>query len=84
MSTKTPYAVVPTPGCYNAGSRVRPLSRHRTLEAADRAARRATREYRAGMARFGGSSGGYRVVEATCDAWLGHDLDRTPTATSGS
>ena len=77
LTTMT-YAVVPSHGCYGSGSKVRPLSTHSTLARAERKAERATSEYRAAMRRYGGSSGGYRVVEARA-SWLGWELDRMPS-----
>lgn len=75
------YAVVPSQGCYGSGEWVYAASLHADLRTAVARAAAATRSYRAAMARYGGSSGGYRVVETEArtrrDAvWLGHDLDR--------
>lgn len=77
------YAVVPTSGRYGSGSIVRPVSRHRTLASATRAADRATRSYCAAMRPHGGSSGGYRVV-AWRPEWLGWALDRVLDAAEES
>jgi hypothetical protein len=77
--TTTIYSVVPTQGMYGSGEIVRSISRHRTLAAAQRAAARYTRDYQRAMSAHGGSSGGYRIVEAW-DAGLGHILDRQPDA----
>lgn len=74
-----PYAVVPSHGCYGSGSKVRPLCRATTLEAAKKKAAKATREYRAAMAKHGGSSGGYRVIKSNDAWWYGHELDRMAT-----
>jgi hypothetical protein len=76
------FAVVPTCGMYGNADAVRVEEFSETLEAAQKRAARLTKQYRGRMARFGGSSGGYRVI-----AW-GHDgrtisgrmLDRTPDA----
>jgi hypothetical protein len=53
-----------------------------SLETARKIARKLTTEYQAGMQRYGGSSGGYRVI-----VWgqhnrtiSGHWADRTPDA----
>ncbi len=52
------YAVVPSRGMYGNGTVV-VLSLHRTLEAAQRQARRETQEYQDSMRPHGGSSGHY-------------------------
>ena len=82
MGTATTFAVVPTQGTYGSGDSVRVARISRSLEAARKAAKRLTKEYQAGLSRFGGSSGGYRVI-----AWdqagrtiSGYSLDRTPDA----
>lgn len=79
------YAVVETAGMHGSGESVRAISVHRSLVVARRIAQAVTSEYRRGMAPYGGSSGGYRVVETdagnrTQTSWLGHELDRTPSA----
>ena len=76
------YAVVPTQGMYDSGSTVHVAYRTNDLERARARAAKLGREYRAGMARFGGSSGGYRVIRwDSADTTIsGYSLDRTPTA----
>lgn len=78
------YAVIPSHGCYGSGSKVHPVSRHRTIEAAEKKAAKATREYQDAMRRHGGSSGGYRVVEwPHGEQWVwGHDADRMETVSA--
>lgn len=71
------YAVVPSPGCYGSGSRVRPVRVLSTFERARRYAEAATADYRNGMP--GHTSGGYRVVEAGPESWFGWELDQEPT-----
>lgn len=80
------YAVVPSHGRYGSGDRVTALSVHGERAEAIRRAARATRQFQDAMRRHGGTSGGYRVVEtdySTIDdaSWLGHELDRKPSAT---
>ena len=81
MSTTT-YAVVPTQGMYGSGDNVRVARILNSLQAARKAATRLTASYQSGMSKYGGSSGGYRVI-----AWdqagrtiSGYWLDRTPDA----
>ncbi len=76
------YAVVPTQGMYQAGDTVRIARTSGSLETARKIAKKLTAEYQAGMQRFGGSSGGYRVI-----VWGQHNrtisgvwADRTPDA----
>ena len=81
------YAVVPSQGCYGSSDNVSPLSVHVSRERAINIAARATKDYRAGMVRYGGSSGGYRVIEtqhktASDASWSGYALDRIPSARS--
>lgn len=77
------YAIVPGPGMYGSGSRVRALRVCGDLDTAARLATQWTRGLREIMSHYGGTSGRYRVIETDArdrrDAcWLGHDLDRIP------
>lgn len=76
------YAVVLSQGCYGSGETVQAISVHASLADARRAATAATARYKRAMARHGGTSGGYRVVETSVadPSWLGRELDlrRTP------
>jgi hypothetical protein len=79
------YAIVPSRGCYGSGERVRAVRVCRALDTAIQSAARLTASYRRSMARHGGSSGGYRVVEteartSATASWYGHVLDRKPSA----
>jgi len=76
------YAVIPTQGMYQSGDTVQITRTSGSLETARKIAKKLTAEYQAGMQRFGGSSGGYRVI-----VWgqhnrtiSGHWADRTPDA----
>ena len=82
MSTTTTFAVVPTQGMYASGDNVRVAQISRSLQAASKAAKRLTASYQAGMKPYGGSSGGYRVIEwvQTGRTISGYWLDRTPDA----
>jgi len=78
------YAIVPSHGCYSSESRVRPLRVMNDPERAKRLANRWTVEHRREMAKHGGTSGGFRVVETTARtrrnvSWRGHELDHEPT-----
>ena len=81
MSTAT-YAVVPTQGTYGSGDNVRVARICNSLHDARKTAKRLTKEYQAGLSRFGGSSGGYRVIAWDQDGRTisGYWLDRTPDA----
>jgi hypothetical protein len=81
MSTAT-FAVVPTQGMYASGDSVRVARICNTLQAARETAKRLTKTYQAGMSRYGGSSGGYRVIAWDQAGWTisGYWLDRTPDA----
>ena len=81
MSTAT-YAVVPTQGTYGSSDNVRVARICNSLHDACKTAKRLTKEYQAGLSRFGGSSGGYRVIAWDQDGWTisGYWLDRTPDA----
>ena len=80
------YAVVRTHGCYGQSETVYAARVSDTLDAAERYAASRTRAHRSAMARYGGTSGGYRVVEVAPDAtrtslsWRGIDLDSIPDA----
>ena len=76
------YAVVPQRGMYGSGEKIHIWKHHGNLTAAQAMADELTRLHRQGMARHGGSCGGYRVIECAIGTWaiLGHDLDRTPDA----
>jgi hypothetical protein len=82
MSTTTTYAVVPTQGTYGSGDSVRVAQISRSLQAARKVAKRLTKEYQSGMRRYGGSGGGYRVIEWDQESRTisGYWLDRTPDA----
>ena len=76
------YAIVPTQGMYQSCDTVRIARTSGSLETARKAAKKLTAEYQAGMQKYGGSSGGYRVI-----VWGQHNrtiggywLDRTPDA----
>lgn len=78
------YAVVVSHGRYGSGDLIIAASVHADPATALRRARRMTREHQQGMRRYGGTSGGYRVVEtlerrASAARWRGVDLDREPT-----
>ena len=81
MSTAT-YAVVPTQGTYGSGDKVRVARICNSLQAAVDTAKRLTKAYQSGMKKYGGSSGGYRVIAWDQDGWTisGYWLDRTPDA----
>jgi len=81
MSTTT-YAVVPTQGTYASGDNVRVARICNSLQDARTTAKRLTKAYQAGMKPYGGSSGGYRVIEWVQSGWTisGYWLDRTPDA----
>lgn len=80
------YAVVRSRGCYGDGETVYAARVSSTLDLAESYAAARTRSYRREMARYGGSSGGYRVVVVHENAtranlrWLGMDLDLEPDA----
>ena len=76
------YAVVPSQGMYQAGDTVRVARTSGSLETARKIARRLTAEYQAGMQRYGGSSGGYRVIVwgQASRTISGYSLDRTADA----
>ena len=76
------YAVVPTQGMYQSGDSVRVARMSGSLETARKIACKLTAEYQAGMQRFGGSSGGYRVIAwGTTDRTIsGYSLNRTADA----
>ena len=81
MSTAT-YAVVPTQGTYTSGDNVRVARISRSLQAARKAAKSLTASYQSGMKPYGGSGGGYRVIEWNQKSRTisGYWLDRTPDA----
>ena len=76
------YAVVPARGMYGSGEKIHVWRHYGNLPAAQATAAELTRLHRQGMARHGGSSGGYRVIECAIStrAISGYDLDRTPDA----
>jgi hypothetical protein len=83
MMTTFAFAVVPSCGMYGSGDIVRVARATNSLETARKIAKKFTTEHRNGMARFGGTSGGYRVVSLGAGrdhTWLGRELDRTPDA----
>jgi hypothetical protein len=71
--------VIPSQGMYGRGDSVRVAYRTDDLAKAKAKAAKLTREYQDSMRKYGGTSGGYRVV-----AWdsgdktisFGHDADR--------
>ncbi len=74
------YAVVRSHGCYGSGETIYAVRVCGSLQTAITLAERKTRQYRQAMARHGGSSGGYRVIETHFESrrrasWVGHDLD---------
>ena len=81
-ATTTTYAVVPTQGMYGSGDNVRVAQISRSLQAARSIAKRLTQQYQAGMKPYGGSGGGYRVIEWNQKSRTisGYSLDRTPDA----
>ena len=76
------YAIVPTQGMYQSGDTVRIARTSGNLETARKTAKKLTAEYQAGMKKYGGSSGGYRVIAwGTTDRTIsGYSLDRTADA----
>ncbi len=86
MASEIRYAVVRSRGCYGSGEMVYAARVSQTRTAAEKYAERRTRQYRTALAQYGGSSGGYRVVEVAADAtvrtlkWCGWELDGTPDA----
>jgi len=76
------YAVIPTQGMYQSGDTVHVARTSGSLETARKIARKLTAEYQAGMQRYGGSSGGYRVIAwGTTDRTIsGYSLDRIANA----
>ncbi|MFO0202476.1 MAG: hypothetical protein ACK528_05035 [Alphaproteobacteria bacterium] len=79
---KNAYAIVPSQGMYQSGDTVHVARRSGSLETARKIARKLTAEYQAGMQRYGGSSGGYRVIAwGTTDRTIsGYSLDRIANA----
>jgi hypothetical protein len=67
---------------YQSGDTVHVARRSGSLETARKIARKLTAEYQAGMQRYGGSSGGYRVIAwGTTDRTIsGYSLDRIANA----
>ena len=82
MNTTTRYAVVPTQGTYSSGDNVRVARISDSLQAARKAAKSLTASYQSGMSKYGGSSGGYRVItwDQAGRTISGYWLDRTPDA----
>lgn len=78
-ATKTTYAVIASAGRHGSGDLVVPAYTTTDLARAKKRAEKMTREFRAGMAKHGGTSGGYVVVEGSRSSrWLGHEADRLP------
>ena len=82
----TYYAIIPSHGCYGSGDCVRSVYSTTDRRRAIRRAATMTREHRRTMQKYGGTSGGYRVVETrercragTVVAEYGHDADRLET-----
>ena len=61
MKNEEQFVVVPGPGL--GDDKVKVVSRHRTLQAAQRAAEIATQDFREAMATHGGSSGYFYAAE---------------------
>jgi hypothetical protein len=76
------FAVVPTEGMYSSGDTVRVARTSNSLDAARKVAKKLTAEYQESMSRYGGSSGGYRVIAwGSADRTIsGYWLDRTADA----
>ena len=76
MTTQTQstlsYAVIPGPGMYGDGM-VSVYSRHRSAEAAKRAAKSATRRFKVMMKPYGDTSGYYIAVEWS-RSWFWADM----------
>lgn len=77
------YAIVMSRGRYGSGEKVYASRVCGDLTTARRLAVRWTRHHQAEMARYGGTSGGFRVVETEAQTrreavWVGHDLNDTP------
>ena len=77
------YAVIPSRGCYGSSSTVRSVYGSTNRERVIERAIKLTRAHKQAMAKHGGTSGGYRVVETDelCRAGsvvteFGHDADR--------
>ena len=75
------YQIVPTAGRYGSGELVRPVRRtNKSLSEAQSMAVAMTRAFRARMRPYGGTGGGYRVIDGDKVWSYGHDLDHIPTA----
>jgi hypothetical protein len=76
------FAVVPTQGMYGSGDSVQVAQVCDSLQDARKAAKKLTAEYQSSMRRFGGSGGGYRVIEWNQESRTisGYWLDCTPDA----
>ena len=74
------YLIVPSQGMYGSGEDVQPVRRSNlSLRRVRLITDRMTRQHQASMRPYGGSSGGYRVIESA--SWTyGADLDRIPDA----
>lgn len=82
MPNKKIYKIVPSFGMYGSGQKVRVYYVTEDKEKALKKASKWTLELRREMARYGGTSGGYRVIED--DNYdrvfeFGHDLDQYKT-----
>ena len=80
------YAIVISRGRYGSGSRIAPATVLGDRERAVSRAARMGREFRRVMRAYGGTSGGFRVVEvdasvrSRCEvSWLGWELDLHPS-----
>lgn len=76
------YIVVRSCGCYGSSETVYAARVSKTYQAASTHAAKLTRSYRIAMQKYGGSSGGYRVIKVVGDerSWQGWVLDQIPDA----
>lgn len=76
------YAIVISQGRYSSNQLVRAARVCRDVHTALKLAHLWTRTHRESMYAYGGTSGGYRVVEVVCRRnalWFGYELDRLPS-----
>lgn len=82
MSKSYTYAIISSQGMYGSGDKVRAVKCGNDIAKMQAAAKKMTREYQDGMRKYGGSSGGYRVVRWDAErsyVLLGHEADRYAT-----
>lgn len=73
------YAVIASAGRHGSGDLVLPCYTTADLGRARARAAKMTREHQAAMRPYGGTSGGYVVVEGSrASRWRGHEADRLP------